>query len=58
MKEKELFAKQNEYNRQKYDRIGLMLPKGMGEEWKVEAKRRQMSLNQLVIEAVKNYIKA
>lgn len=57
MNEKELEIYRNEYNRQKYDRIGLMLPKGMGEEWKAEAKRRNQSLNAFVIEAVKNYIK-
>lgn len=50
------FTYRNEYNRQKYDRIGLMLPKGQGEEWKAEAKRRNMSLNAFIIEAVKEYI--
>lgn len=46
----------NEFNRQKYDRIGLMLPKGKGDEWKAEAQKRGLSLNAFVIEAVKSYI--
>lgn len=33
-----------------------MLPKGQGEEWKAEAKRRNMSLNAFIIEAVQKYI--
>lgn len=56
MRTKKDFEHQNEYNRQKYDRVGLMLPKGQGEEWKAEAKRRNMSLNAFIIEAVKKYI--
>lgn len=50
------FTYRNEYNRQKYDRVGLMLPKGQGEEWKAEAKRRNMSLNAFIIEAVNLYL--
>lgn len=49
-------AKQK-YNAKTYDRIQLMIPKGQGEVWKEEAKRRNQSLNAFVIEAVKNYIK-
>jgi predicted HicB family RNase H-like nuclease len=47
----------NEFKRKNYDQILIIVPKGQKEEWKEEAKRRQLSLNQLVIEAVKNYIK-
>ena len=46
----------NKYNSTAYDRIGLMLPKGMGEKWKEEAKRRNISLNALVQEAMKEYL--
>lgn len=46
----------NKYNSTAYDRIGLMLPKGMGDEWKAEAKRRNMSLNAFVQEAVSHYL--
>ena len=46
----------NKYNTNNYDRIGLMLPKGMGDLWKEEAKRRNTSLNALVQEAMKAYI--
>ena len=47
----------NEFKRNNYDQVLLTIPKGQKENWKEEAKRRQLSLNQLVIEAVKNYIK-
>lgn len=53
MRTKKDFDHQNEYNRQNYDRIGLMLPKGMGDQWKEEAKRRNLSLNAFVIDCVK-----
>lgn len=46
----------NKYNSKAYDRIGLMLPKGKGDEWKAEAQKRGLSLNAFVIEAVKSYI--
>lgn len=46
----------NEFSRQNYDRILLAIPKGMGEEWKAEAKRRNMSLNAMVQEAVNQYL--
>ena len=46
----------NEYNRQKYDRIGLMIPKGQGDVWKAEAKQRGMSLNAFVMQAVTEYM--
>lgn len=46
----------NKYNKANYDRIGLMLPKGMGEQWKAEAVRRNMSLNAFIQQAVSEYI--
>ena len=58
MRTKKDFEHQNEYNKQNYDRIGLMIPKGMGEIWKAEAKRRNMSLNAFVQEAVKQFLES
>lgn len=48
MRTKKDFDHQNEYNRQKYDRVGLMLPKGIKELWQEEAQRRNMSLNAFI----------
>lgn len=58
MDKKELTTYRNDFNRQNYDRIGLMLPKGMGEQWKEEAKKRGLSINAFVQEAVKNYLES
>lgn len=58
MGNKELFDKQNEYNRMNYDRIGLMLPKGSKDRLQEFAKAHGMSLNQLFSVAVDEYIKA
>lgn len=46
----------NEFNRQNYDQIVLMIPKGKKEIWKEEAKKQNMSLNAFVQEAVKFYL--
>lgn len=43
----------NDYNRQNYDQIALMIPKGMKELWKAEAKEKGLSLNAYIIECVK-----
>lgn len=48
-------AKQK-YNAKSYDRIQLMIPKGQGDQWKEEAKERNISLNAFVQEAVKFYL--
>ena len=48
----------NNYNREKYDRINLMIPKGERETWKAEAEKRGLSLNALIQQAVKNYIES
>lgn len=42
----------NQFNRDKYDRIGLMLPKGQGDIWRAEAERRNLSLNAFIKECV------
>ena len=56
MRGKADFDKQNEYNRGKYDRIGLMLPKGKGDAWKGEAQSRGLSINAFVQKAVEFYL--
>ena len=48
-------AKQK-YNAKTYDRIQIMIPKGMGEVWKAEAKERGLSLNALIQKAVAEYL--
>ena len=53
MRGKQEFDRQNEYNREKYDRVGLMLPKGTAGVWREEAKARGLSLNAFVLECVK-----
>ncbi len=42
----------NDYNRQNYDRIGLMAPKGRKAEIKEAAKAAGMSLNEYILTAV------
>lgn len=46
----------NQFNRDNYDQILLMIPKGNKDIWKEEAKRRNISLNALVQEAMKEYL--
>lgn len=41
-------AYQNEYNRERYDRFSLMLPKGRKAELKAIADQKGMSLNELI----------
>ena len=53
MRTKKDFDHQNEYNKQTYDRIGLMIPKGQKELWQTIAKGRSMSLNAFIIDCVK-----
>ena len=50
------FDKQNDYNRVKYDRVGLMLPKGDKERLQEIAKAQGMSLNAFIGTAVKNEV--
>lgn len=57
MRNKELFDKQNEYNRTKYDRVSLMLPKGEKERLQEIAKAKGLSLNGLIVNAIAEYIK-
>ena len=38
-------ASKNKYNLKAYDRIGLMVPKGMKEQYRAAAEAKGMSLN-------------
>ncbi len=42
----------NDYNRQNYDRINLMTPKGRKDEIKAAAKAAGMSMNEYILAAV------
>lgn len=46
----------NSYNKQAYDRIGLMVPKGTKEIWKGHAEKCGFSMNAFIIQAVEDYI--
>lgn len=46
----------NDYNRQNYDQVALMIPKGMKEIWKNQAKEEHLSLNALIQKAVNEYL--
>lgn len=52
----EYMQKVREYNDRNYEKLTLMLSKGIKDEWKAEAKKRGMSLTKFVTEAVVQYI--
>ena len=55
--EKEKFDQikyQNNYNRQKYDHVNLMIPKGMKDQIKAIAKEKGESMNEYIWKAVQN----
>lgn len=52
MRTKKDFEKQNEYNKEKYDRVTIMLSKGMKAELQAIAKARGQSLNAYINEAI------
>lgn len=52
----EYMQKVREYNDRNYEKLTLMLSKGIKDEWKAEAKKRGMSLTRFVTEAVTQYI--
>ncbi|MDD7770207.1 DUF1778 domain-containing protein [Suipraeoptans intestinalis] len=43
---------QNEYNKKKYDKVSLMLPKGEKETVKKAAQLEGKSMNEFIVEAV------
>ena len=42
------FAYQNQYNREKYDRVNLTMPKGQKEVVRQKAKKRGQSVNEYI----------
>ncbi len=42
----------NAYNREKYDRITIMVPSGRKEDIKKRAKKKGMSVNEYIISAI------
>lgn len=48
----ERYNKQNEYNKEKYDRVSVMFPSGYRDKVRDRAKKENKSLNSYIIEAV------
>ena len=46
----------NDYNKENYDKIAIMVPKGERETWKAEAKKRGLSVSEMVRRAVAGYL--
>lgn len=46
----------NKYNEKTYDRIPLVVKKGIKDIWKAEAEQQGLSLNAFIYEAVDQYI--
>ena len=53
----ERYDKQNEYNREKYDRVSVMFPAGYRDIVRNKAKEQGKSLNSFILEAVKEKLK-
>lgn len=49
----ERYKKQNDYNKEKYDRVSVMFPSGYRDVVRKEAEREKQSLNAFILEAVK-----
>lgn len=58
MDEKEFnqIAYQNAFNKEKYDRVGLMLPKGEKDKLRSHASKNGESLNAFIIRAIRETI--
>lgn len=52
----ERYNKQNEYNKEKYDRVSVMFPSGYRDIVRDKAKEQGKSLNSFILEAVKEKI--
>ncbi len=46
----------NDFNKQNYDRIAIMVPKGKKEEIKAAAKARGKSMNEFIVAALEVYM--
>ena len=51
--EEKQYRRQNKYNAEKYDKIGLMLPKGSKEKIKAASAEKKMSVNAWITELIK-----
>lgn len=51
--EKKQYNRQNAYNSAKYDKIGLMLPKGSKEKIKAAATEKGVSVNAWITELIR-----
>lgn len=51
--EKKQYNRQNAYNSAKYDKIGLMLPKGSKEKIKQAAEEKNLSVNAWITELIR-----
>ena len=47
------YKKQNEYNKEKYDRVSVMFPAGYRDTVRDKAKERGQSLNAFILDAVR-----
>lgn len=45
----------NEYNKENYDKVTIMIPKGDKEAWKSVAKAQGLSMSEMVRRAVEEY---
>jgi len=51
--EEKQYRRQNAYNAAKYDKIGLMLPKGSKEKIKEAAAEKHLSVNAFITELIR-----
>lgn len=49
-------AAKDRYNRKKYDLISFRVPKGRGEELREEAKKRGLSFNAFIVQAIEKFL--
>ena len=52
------FERHNNYNRENYDRVNIMVPKGRREVWKEFAAKHGLSMNALVNQSVEEKIES
>lgn len=50
------YSRQNEFNRETYDRVSLMLPKGMKDDIKTAATKEGKSVNGFIVDTLRDKI--
>lgn len=50
------YSRQNEFNRETYDRVSLMLPKGMKEVIKAKAVEQGKSINGFIVDTLRDKV--